>query len=137
MLSTDVIKFTNDYPRMPFSWGTNDCSTFVATFIEEFSDIPAMELSKFRWRTKSGAIRHVKRTGKGIAEVLLSLGFSEVDNIHLAVSGDLLLMDYSGWSTAGIVVNDKVAWFVEGVGLTFEPLADIISANIIKILRVS
>ncbi len=133
MDSLKLINFFDGLYGVPFSWGTNDCCTFIVKYLNFATGKNYNHLAPFTWRSRLEAAKYLKQVGS-ISEVLMeSVTCDEVDSIHAAKSGDILIVDQDGWDTAGVLLNGKLVWFREDSGLKVSSLEN---HKITTILRV-
>lgn len=135
MISTsEVVKFIDSYHNLQFCWGSNDCSTFIRDFLVKFADKKYAKLANFSWRTKSQAMRYAAKNGGVLSTIEDNVVGYSVGGLNKAKTGDIVVSSVNDWSTAGVLINGRIAYFVEDVGLRLTPIND---ANIKLILRVA
>lgn len=108
----------------PHAYGSHDCMLLCAGVAEAVTGKDFSKGHRGKYRSQTGAVRHLRRNGVDSPEALLDTLFEPVP-IGFAQRGDLALTppnDESGWSLPGVVVGD-VALCVAPCGLVAEPRA--------------
>lgn len=87
----------------PFVWGKNDCLTFCANYYLAKHGKDYAEQWRGTYTTELEAYRILRKEG-GTEPLLTNLGFTKLDNVAMAMRGDVVLYrgDHPEYPTAGI-----------------------------------
>lgn len=107
--------------NMPFAWGTNDCVTLAADWVEECTGVHIER----EWTDALSAMREIERRGglrQAVSDVL-----GEPIPVTLAQRGDLVLIDLGGRETMAVCVGEY-ALAASEMGALLHPVSDAVSA---------
>lgn len=122
------IQLTQTRKNTPFQWGTNDCVMFAADAVQLMTDIDPAEASRGKYKTESGAKRHLKAV-YGDLEKAWDGKLERLDNINFVQNGDVVLFDGELGTTSGIYWNGGVyAPTMDGVRFKDEAHKSLIAA---------
>jgi len=122
------INILNEYVEekmgMPFEWGTNDCNTFLAGYVDHVKGTNWLEVFKGKYKNKFGAIRFQKKYGKRPSEVLQDEGLEQISVYDVRV-GDILIKKDKIYEMTHIVINNKCVSVDEEIGTAPIPISDL------------
>ena len=120
--STALALYLESCTDKPFKWGEHDCCLFAANAVVAMGGQDYAADFRGKYRTKTGALRALKRYGKGdIASTMTAL-LGEPCAPLQASRGDFVLLENQGDPALGIVFNG--IWFVGLNGLVKAQLSD-------------
>ena len=110
-----LTQFIVSRKAMPFEWGKHDCCLFAADAANAITGKDAAAAFRGKYRTELGAMRAIKRYGKGNIADTFSHAFGEPVPRLLARRGDIVLLEYDGADTVGVSYGDIVVAGKDGV----------------------
>lgn len=101
--STRLSTFISENANRQFEWGRWDCCLFAADAVKAITGEDLAADFRGRYKTERGALRALKKYGKGaIKETLASKLGTEKTPLQ-ATRGDIALVDRPGGDAAGVV----------------------------------
>lgn len=101
---TQLAQFLAEREVMPFAWGSNDCVTFAAAWVELAT---GREVFSAEHDSALSAAREIEKRGGLLAAVTDALG--EPIDANSAQRGDIALIDMGGRDALGVVQGIYVA----------------------------
>ena len=109
--------------KEPFSWGTNDCNTFIVEYFDKVLGTDLLKIIYQKYSTKEGAIEFQKEFAQRISGRCLELGMTEYHPTK-AIFGDILVKHNENWDSCHICIGSKMASVDEQIGTAILPISD-------------
>jgi hypothetical protein len=112
--------------RIPFSWGVNDCVTFVSDYIEKVTGRKPNSLVDGTYESQEQAIEVLANLQTTPIEIMDNL-FSRI-SFSFAQRGDVVYRERETGFSFGIIDSGRAIYKVDGVGYKYEKIkeADIV-----------
>lgn len=96
------------HARTPFAWGSHDCCTFAADWVQMLCDRDPMAPWRGQYRTVTAARRLIE--GAGGLEAMVGQALGATISAAFAQRGDVVLGELSLGPTVGIVLGVDAAF---------------------------
>jgi hypothetical protein len=116
-----LAQFIEARRKKPFAWGSNDCCTFAADWVETCTGVDYAQTWRGRYSSGLDAVRVLDQTG-GVEALVDSLGLLRVTP-QRAGRGDIVAQRAEHGLTLGISLGLTTA-FVAKTGLVFERISN-------------
>ena len=120
-----LAQFIEARREQPFAWGSNDCCTFGADWVETCTGVDYALAWRGRYSSGLGAVRVLDEAG-GVEALVDALGLQRVAP-QLAGRGDIVAQETGRGMTLGICLGVSTA-FVAKTGLVFGPIENVETA---------
>jgi hypothetical protein len=120
-----LAQFIEARREQPFAWGSNDCCTFAADWVEVCTGVDYAKAWRGRYSSGLGAVRVLDEAG-GVEALVDALGLQRVAP-QLAGRGDIVAQEAGRGMTLGICLGETTAFVAKG-GLVFGPISNVETA---------
>jgi hypothetical protein len=120
-----LAQFIEARRAQPFAWGSNDCCTFAADWVEICTGEDYAKAWRGRYTSALGAARVLDEAG-GVEALVDALGLQRIGP-KLAGRGDIVAQEAGRGMTLGICLGETTA-FAAKAGLLFGPITNVETA---------
>jgi hypothetical protein len=114
-----LIKYIESQIGLPFKYGKNDCTLFIAGAIDAMHGTNLHEKYTGLWHDKKSAWKYAKKHG-GITKTLLELSYKKISGIAYIQTGDLLVNEQlsdKSYHSIAIFTSSKIAQCTDTIGV--------------------
>jgi hypothetical protein len=120
-----LVQFIEQRREQPFAWGSNDCCTFAADWVQLCTGEDHAKTWRNRYSSGLGAARFLEEAG-GVEALVDALGMQRIEP-QLAGRGDIVAQETGRGMTLGICLGETTAFVAKG-GLVFGPILNVETA---------